>query len=48
MLRKNFFSFTIYFLSVPLAYVSIYASFFIFVLVPAIYFLPEKALAGDE
>ncbi len=45
MLRKNFFSFTIYFLSVPLAYVTIYASFFIFVLIPAIYFLPEKRLA---
>jgi len=48
MLRKNFFSFTVYFLSVPLAYVSIYASFFIFALIPALYFLPEKKLAEGE
>lgn len=43
--RKNAFSAALYFLSVPLAYVSIYASFFIFVLIPAMYFLPEKKLA---
>jgi uncharacterized membrane protein len=46
--RKNAFSGLLYLLSVPLAYVSIYASFFIFVLVPATYFLPEKKLAGGE
>jgi len=44
--RKNLFSVGLYFLSVPLAYVSIYASFFIFVLIPAMYFLPEKKLAS--
>ena len=43
--RKNAFFAALYFLSVPLAYVSIYASFFIFALIPAMYFLPEKKLA---
>jgi len=47
MRRKNLFSVTLYLLSAPLAYVSIYASFFIFALIPAMYFLPEKKLAGD-
>jgi hypothetical protein len=37
----------LYLLAVPLAYVSVYASFFIFVLIPAMYFLPEKKLAGE-
>src|SRR3984957_8303470 len=45
--RKNAFSGALYLLSVPLAYVSIYASFFIFALIPATYFLPEKILAGE-
>jgi uncharacterized membrane protein len=45
--RKNAVSGALYLLSVPLAYVSIYASFFIFALVPATYFLPEKVLAGE-
>jgi uncharacterized membrane protein len=45
--RKNALSGALYLLSVPLAYVSIYASFFIFVLIPTTYFLPEKKLAGD-
>ena len=44
--RKNAFSAGLYFLSVPLAYISVYASFFIFALIPALYFLPEKKLAG--
>ncbi len=43
--RKNLFSAGLYLASVPLAYVSIYASFFIFMLIPAMYFLPEKKLA---
>lgn len=43
--RKNAFSGALYLLSVPLAYVSIYASFFIFALIPAMYFLPERRLA---
>ena len=46
--RKNALSGALYLLSVPLAYVSIYASFFIFVLIPVMYFLPEKTLGGDE
>ncbi len=45
--RKNAFSAALYLLSVPLAYVSIYASFFIFALIPAMYFLPEKKLATN-
>lgn len=48
MQRKNAFSAALYFLSVPLAYVSVYASFFIFALIPAMYFLPEKKLATRE
>lgn len=43
--RKNLLSFFLYLSSAPLAYVSIYASFFVFVLIPAIYFLPERKLA---
>jgi uncharacterized membrane protein len=43
--RKNAFSGALYLLSVPLAYISIYASFFIFALIPAMYFLPERKLA---
>jgi uncharacterized membrane protein len=48
MQHKNAFGVTLYFLSVPLAYVSIYASFFIFALIPAMYFLPEKKLAKAQ
>jgi uncharacterized membrane protein len=44
--RKNAVSLVLYLSSVPLAYVSIYASFFVFVLIPALYFLPEKRLSG--
>jgi|SRR5579863_893883 uncharacterized membrane protein len=46
--RKNAFSAALYLLSVPLAYVSIYAAYFIFALIPAMYFLPEKQLAGGN
>jgi|SRR5581483_9004361 len=45
--RKNLFSAGMYFLAAPLAHISIYASFFIFALIPALYFLPEKKLAGS-
>ena len=45
--RKGALAAALYLLSVPLAYVSIYASFFIFALIPAMYFLPEKILAGE-
>jgi uncharacterized membrane protein len=44
--RRNAFAAVLYLLSVPLAYVTIYASFCIFVLLPAMYFLPEKKLVG--
>jgi len=46
--RKNLLSAWLYLASVPLAYVSIYASFFIFALIPAMYFLPEARLARSE
>jgi len=45
--RKNALSGALYLLSVPLAYVSVYAAFLIFALIPATYFLPEKKLAGE-
>ncbi len=45
--RKNALSGALYLLTVPLAYVSIYASFLIFALIPAMYFLPENKLAGE-
>jgi uncharacterized membrane protein len=46
--RKNAFSAALYLSSVPLAYFSIYVSFFIFALIPALYFLPEKKLASVQ
>jgi uncharacterized membrane protein len=46
--RKNAYSAGLYLATVPLAYVSIYASYFIFALIPATYFLPEKKLAGGH
>jgi uncharacterized membrane protein len=46
--RKNAFSAALYLLSVPLAYFSVYASFFIFILIPAIYFLPERVQAESD
>jgi uncharacterized membrane protein len=45
--RKNAVAVVLYFLSVPLAYLTIYASFSIFILLPAMYFLPEKRLASQ-
>ena len=44
---KNALSFVLYLSSAPLAYLSVYASFFIFALIPALYFLPEKKLANS-
>ena len=46
--RKNVFSAALYLSSVPVAYLSVYASFFTFALIPAMYFLPEKRLAKQE
>jgi uncharacterized membrane protein len=46
--RKNMFSLLLYLSAAPLAYISIYAPFFIFVLIPVLYFLPEKMLASAQ
>jgi hypothetical protein len=46
MQRKNRFFAGLYLLSIPLAHISIYASFLVFVLILAMYFLPEKKLAA--
>jgi uncharacterized membrane protein len=43
--RKNLVSTLLYFLAAPVAHFSIYVSFFIFALIPAMYLLPEKKLA---
>lgn len=45
---KNSFTTALYFLSAPLAFVSVRASFFIFILVPALYFLPERLTEAKE
>lgn len=42
--RKNAFSYSMYFLSAALAWVSVYLSYAVFVLIPVLYFLPEKAI----
>ncbi len=44
---KNAIAAGLYLLSVPLAYLTIYASFSIFLLLPAIYFVPERKLTGN-
>jgi hypothetical protein len=41
VMRKNFFAATVYGLSVPLAFVSVYLSMAIFVLIPALFFVPD-------
>jgi uncharacterized membrane protein len=41
VLRKNIFGVVLYAASVPLAFVSVYLSMAIFVIVPAVFFLPE-------
>jgi uncharacterized membrane protein len=46
MLRNNSFALLLYALSVPLAFVSVYASFAIFVLMPGLFFLPELMLCA--
>jgi uncharacterized membrane protein len=45
---KNLFSGFLYLSAAALAHVSVYISYFIYVLIPAIYFLPEKKLASDS
>ena len=44
MLRNNLFALMLYALSVPLAFVSVYSSLAIFVLMPGLFFLPELML----
>ncbi len=41
--RKNLISSSLYFSSVAFAFISVYISFFIFILIPVMYFIPEKA-----
>ena len=42
--RKNLLSMSLYLSGIPLAYVSVWLSFGIFVLIPILYFMPERAL----
>jgi uncharacterized membrane protein len=44
---KNLFSGFLYLSAAALAHISVYISYSIYVLIPAIYFLPEKKLATD-
>lgn len=44
---KNLFSAFLYLSAAGLAHVSVYISYFIYVLIPALYFLPEKKLATN-
>jgi uncharacterized membrane protein len=46
--QKNLSSAMLYLISVPLAYVSVYFSYLIFVGIATAYFLPEKKLAAPE
>ena len=43
-LRKSIFANLLYACSVPLAFISVNLSFFIFLLIPATYFLPERKI----
>jgi uncharacterized membrane protein len=45
---KNFLSGLLYLSAGAMAYVSIYIPYFIYVLIPAMYFLPERKLAGER
>ena len=48
MQTKNLFSAFIYLAAAGSAHISIYISYFIYVLIPALYFLPEKKLVADS
>jgi uncharacterized membrane protein len=48
MQRKNLLSTTLYASAAPLAFLSVYYSFFIFLLIPLLYFLPERKLTEYE
>jgi TMEM175 potassium channel family protein len=45
---KNLFSAFLYLTAAGLAHVSIYISYFVYVLIPALYFLPERKLVSDQ
>ena len=47
MQTKNLFSGFLYLLAGGLAHVSIFIPYFVYILIPAIYFLPERKLATD-
>src|SRR5215475_4690936 len=47
MQSKNLFSGLLYLAAGGLAHVSIYIPYFVYVLIPAIYFLPERKLAAE-
>lgn len=46
--RKNYIATALYALSIPLSQISIYLSTFIFVLLPVLYFIPSRKLAGID
>ncbi len=46
--RKNLVTFALYVAAVPLAYVSIWLSYAIFMVIPLAYFIPEHRPAGGE
>jgi uncharacterized membrane protein len=48
MQLKNLFSAFLYLTAAALAHISIYIAYLIYVLIPALYFLPEKKLAADS
>jgi len=48
MQLKNMSSAFLYLTAAALAHVSVYIAYFIYVLIPALYFLPEKKLAADS
>ena len=47
MQTKNLFSGFLYLLAGGLAHVSIFIPYLVYILIPAIYFLPERKLAAD-
>jgi uncharacterized membrane protein len=47
IIRKNRLAFSIYLGAAALGYVSVYISFVLFLIVPAMYFMPEKIVHED-
>lgn len=48
LLRKNMIAFTLYCSAAVLGYVSVYISFILFLIVPAMYFIPEKIIHEEK